>query len=34
MGKILGFIITGVIVLFFVAVSWRVAPLKKIVYGA
>lgn len=32
-GKILGFLVSGLIVMLFVAISYRVPFLKKIVYG-
>jgi len=33
-GKIAGLLVTGLIIMVFVAISWRVPFLKKIVYGA
>jgi hypothetical protein len=30
----MGLVVTGLIIMVFVALSWRVAFLKKIVYGA
>jgi hypothetical protein len=33
-GKLAGFVVTGLIILVFVAISWRVPFIKKIVYGA
>jgi hypothetical protein len=33
-GKVMGLLVTGLIILVFVAISWRVPFLKKIVYGA
>ena len=32
-GKLMGFILSGLIVMLFVAISYRVPFLKKIVYG-
>jgi hypothetical protein len=33
-GKFAGLLVTGLIIMVFVAISWRVPFLKKIVYGA
>jgi hypothetical protein len=33
-GKLMGFVVTGLIILVFVAISWRVPFIKKLVYGA
>jgi cell division septal protein FtsQ len=33
-GKIMGLVVTALIVWVLVAISWRVAPIKKIVFGA
>lgn len=33
-GKLMGFVVTGLITLVFVAISWRVPFIKKLVYGA
>jgi hypothetical protein len=33
-GKLMGFVVTAIIIMVVVAVSYRVAFLKKIVYGA
>lgn len=33
-GKIMGLLVTGLIIMVFVALSWRVPFLKKLVYGA
>lgn len=33
-GKIAGLVVTGLIILVFVAFSWRIPFIKKIVYGA
>lgn len=33
MGKITGLLVTGLIIMVFVAISYRVPFLKKIVYG-
>jgi len=32
-GKLTGLLITGLIIMVFVAISWRVPFLKKLVYG-
>ena len=32
-GKIMGLVMTGLVILVFVALSWRIPFLKKIVYG-
>ena len=32
-GKVMGLLVTGLIIMVFVAISWRVPFLKKIVYG-
>lgn len=32
-GKLIGFVVTFLIIMVAVAISWRVAPIKKIVYG-
>ncbi len=33
-GKLMGLVVTGLIIMVFVALSWRVPFLKKIVYGS
>lgn len=33
-GKILGLAVTGLIIMVFVAIAWRVPFIKKIVFGA
>jgi len=33
-GKLMGFVITALIIMFVVALSWRIPAIKKIVYGA
>ena len=33
-GKLMGFVVTALIIMVIVAISWRVSFLKKIVYGA
>ena len=33
-GKVMGLVVTGLIILVFVAISWRVPFIKKLVYGA
>ena len=32
-GKIMGFLVTGLIIFVFVAISYRVPFLKKLIYG-
>ena len=33
-GKLMGLLVTGLIIMVFVAISWRIPAIKKIVYGA